>query len=66
MVELDPAITDVSIDRLQFEQALVALVTNAAEASTPEQVVRIVANTSREANGHWELKVEDQGCGIAP
>ncbi len=66
MVELDPAITDVSIDRLQFEQALVALVTNAAEASTPEQVVRIVANTSREANGHWELKVEDQGCGISP
>lgn len=63
-VDLDPAVTEVQIDRLQFEQAVIALVTNAAEASQTGQTVRIVVRASRDAGCGWELEVQDEGSGI--
>ena len=63
---MDPAIKEVPVDRLQFEQALIALVTNAAEASAAGGTVRIVVKPCSDANGCWELRVEDEGSGISP
>ncbi len=65
-VDLDPALREVQIDRLQFEQAIIALVTNAAEASAANQTVRIVVRVCRLPDQGWELEVQDGGCGIPP
>jgi signal transduction histidine kinase len=63
-INLAPEFEEVLIDRPQFEQALIALVTNAAEASSPGQTVQISAGTSAQVKDAWELQVQDQGCGI--
>jgi len=55
---------EVSCDALHVEQALVALLTNAVQASTAGQTVRITARAARERLDDWELIVEDQGVGI--
>ncbi len=73
-VRIDPAMTDVTVDNLHFEQALVALVTNAVQASQAGQTIRVRAEPSirnpqsaiRNAAGLWCLTVEDEGPGIPP
>ncbi len=63
---IDPRVGEVRIDRLQFEQAIVALVTNAAEASKGGQTVRIVVRPCQISDDSWELEVQDEGSGIPP
>jgi signal transduction histidine kinase len=61
---LDPRIDEVQVDRLQFEQAIIVLVTNAVEASKPGHTVEIAVTDRREKPMHWQLTVTDEGTGI--
>jgi len=63
-VEVDPNVHEAHLDSLHFEQALVALVTNAVQASTSGQVVQIRATTDAQGGGRWQLTVADDGVGI--
>ena len=65
-VVIDPKIDRVGIDGMHLEQALVALMTNALQASRPNTVVTVSATPDGETPGHWCLSVEDQGEGIPP
>ena len=40
--------------------------TNAVQASTSGQVVRIRAESDSQGRGRWQLTVEDEGVGIPP
>ncbi len=62
--EVDPHMSEVLIDNLHFEQALVALLTNAVQASQPGQTVRIKVRPLAESPGRWQIDVEDDGTGI--
>jgi len=53
-------------DPRHLEQAIVALLTNAIEVSPEGGEVRVVAACVREGAGGWEIRVEDQGPGVAP
>jgi signal transduction histidine kinase len=61
---LDPRIGEVQVDRLQFEQALIVLVTNAVEASKAGQTVQVAVAATEGKPDHWQLTVTDQGTGI--
>jgi len=65
-VSAHPGTQHVLVDRLQLEQALIVLVTNAAEASSPGQAVRIRVTPASDTADYWELQVEDEGSGIPP
>lgn len=65
-VEVEPALKEVSVDGMHLEQAVVSLVTNAAQASAPGQEVQIRAEHIPDEPGHWRLVVQDEGAGIAP
>lgn len=54
----------VEIDKLRFEQAVIALVTNAVEASRSGQRVRVDVRPSATRGKGWELAVIDRGTGI--
>ena len=61
--QVDPGLQNVQVDRLHFEQAVVALVTNAVQASAAGQSVRArVAPADKP--GQWQLSVEDDGPGV--
>lgn len=62
-VRVDPGLELIRVDRLHFPQAIVALVTNAVEASSAGQVVHIEAGPS-DVKGRWCLSVADAGPGI--
>lgn len=64
-VVCDGGPTWVRCDAMQIEQALVALLTNAAQASSAGQTIRIQVLCHPEREGDWILAVEDQGEGIA-
>jgi len=57
-------LSPVHLDSMHFEQALVALLTNAVQASQPGQSVRIEVRPCPDRSGDWQLIVEDQGEGI--
>jgi len=63
---LDPRIDEVLVDRLQMEQAIIVLVTNAVEASKAGQTVQITVAASEDEPDRWHLTVADQGTGIPP
>jgi len=63
-VLIDPVVRHVHIDSLHFEQAVVALVTNAVQASQAGQTVHIRVAPALEAPDRWRLTVEDEGVGI--
>ena len=65
-VDVDSAIGDVRIDPTHMEQALVALLTNAVQASEPGQAVRVAVRPAPEAHGYWRISVEDDGPGVPP
>jgi signal transduction histidine kinase len=65
-VLVDPVVCHVHIDSLHFEQAVVALVTNAVQASQAGQTVRVRVAPAPEGPDRWRLTVEDQGVGIPP
>lgn len=64
-VETANAPRQVCVDRMQFPQAVIALITNAAEASTSGQAVRVCCRRADDART-WELEVLDEGPGIPP
>lgn len=61
---LDPRMDEVLVDRLQMEQAIIVLVTNAVEASKAGQIVRVTVAASEAQPDRWHLTVADQGTGI--
>lgn len=65
-IDVDPDALEVHVDSLHFEQALVALVTNAVQASKSGQVVRVEAKPDAQGQGRWQLSVVDEGTGIPP
>jgi signal transduction histidine kinase len=65
-LESSPELDLVTVDRLQFEQALISLVINAIQASTAGQTVRVTARLGEAGSGQWELEVADEGSGIEP
>ncbi len=65
-IDVHPRAGRVRVDPLHFEQALVALVTNAVQASGPGQHVRIRAEPVGGDSREWRLTVADSGPGIAP
>jgi len=65
-IEATPDLKQVFLDKLQFEQALVSLVTNAIQASTAGQTVRLTGRPCEESADCWEVEVADEGSGIAP
>jgi len=65
-VQIDPAMREVRIDPMHLEQAVVALVTNAVQASSEGQSVRARAAPLADKPGQWQLTVEDDGVGVPP
>lgn len=63
-VAVGPEIQHVNCDALHLEQALVALLTNAIQASSPGKVVRVVVAAHPSRSADWTLVVEDEGEGI--
>ncbi|MCG3130932.1 MAG: Adaptive-response sensory-kinase SasA [Phycisphaerae bacterium] len=62
-VRVAPELDWVVMDSAQMEQALVALLTNALQASSSGGCVRATARLGSEAQ-RWELEVSDEGPGI--
>jgi PAS domain S-box-containing protein len=62
-MDLDPSLPDVLADESQLRQALLALVTNALDASEPGG--RITIGTRATAEGGAALAVQDEGAGIS-
>jgi len=65
-VRVDPAIHRVRIDTMHFEQALVALMTNALQASERGQAVTVQVSSDTHTPWRWCLTVADEGAGIPP
>ncbi len=65
-VQVAPAATRVRMDPAHMEQALVALLTNAIQASAPGQSVRVWVRPAPEGEKAWQLAIEDDGAGIPP
>jgi chromosome segregation protein len=59
-IQIDPAMPPVLLDPAHFEQGLVAIVTNAIQASAPGQRVRISVRPLPGSESKWQLTVEDQ------
>ncbi len=65
-VEVDPTLKEVSVDAMHLEQAVVSLLTNAAQASASGMEIQIRAERIAGEPNHWCLIVQDQGGGIPP
>jgi signal transduction histidine kinase len=63
-VLIDPLVREVHLDSLHFEQAVVALITNAVQASQAGQLVQVLVGPASDAPGRWRFTVEDHGVGI--
>ncbi len=63
---IDPAIHQVRIDSMHLEQALVALMTNALQASGEGTAVTVSAAPDARLPRQWCLSVQDEGEGIPP
>ncbi|NOX58009.1 MAG: HAMP domain-containing histidine kinase [Planctomycetes bacterium] len=61
---IDPVARYAVVDGFHFEQALVALITNAVQASQKNQTVRIRVTPDRDHADQWCVVVEDEGSGI--
>lgn len=64
-VDVATMMPTVHVDSMHFEQALVALLTNAVQASRPGQTVRVEAGPCPHRRNSWQLVVQDEGEGIA-
>lgn len=56
----------VTAERIQFQQALVNLVRNAVEALQDRPDPRIIVIGRTASDEHYEIRVEDNGLGVAP
>lgn len=64
-VDVPTTMPPVHVDSMHFEQALVALLTNAVQASRPGQTVRVEAGPCPHRRNSWQLVVQDDGEGIS-
>jgi signal transduction histidine kinase len=62
-LEPDDSLPDVRLDRSRFEQALLAVLSNAIEASPPGG--RVTVRTRNEADKQTIIQIEDQGSGMS-
>jgi two-component system sensor histidine kinase HydH len=58
-----PEVPELSIDPALMEQVFINLLSNAAQASTPDAPITVATRTQ---NGDAEVSVVDRGCGIPP
>jgi signal transduction histidine kinase len=67
VIELETAEApqEASFDMRHLEHSLVAILTNAIQASPAKSTVRISARTVGGA-GEWEVRIADQGPGVPP
>jgi signal transduction histidine kinase len=65
-IEVAAGMPAVHLDSMHFEQALVALLTNAVQASRPGQTVRVEVGACTRDRNRWQLVVQDDGEGIPP
>ena len=65
-VELDPRAQWVKADRVQIQQVLINLIRNAVEAMEHSQEREIVISTHATGENMVEIRVTDNGPGIAP
>ena len=63
-IRLDGANDRVRAERIQFQQALVNLVRNAAEAVSDRPDARVSITGRAVSDEHYEVRVEDNGSGI--
>lgn len=63
-VQVSPTLSEVELDDAHFEHVLVALITNALQASPEGQAVRVAVWPRSDGSGRWELSVQDSGPGI--
>lgn len=63
-VSMDEANDQVRAERIQFQQALVNLVRNAADAVTGRPDPRILIVGRATSDQHYEIRVEDNGPGV--
>jgi signal transduction histidine kinase len=66
VTQVNPGLPEVKLDVLQFEQALISLVTNAIQASSAGQIVHLGAKPCESMPGWLHIDVIDQGVGMAP
>ena len=64
-VAMDDAGDEVRAERIQFQQALVNLVRNAADAVSGRPDPRVVVHGRALSDEHYEVRVEDNGSGVA-
>ncbi|MBN2561780.1 MAG: HAMP domain-containing histidine kinase [Phycisphaerae bacterium] len=64
-VDVPPSMPSVELDDAHFEQVLVALVTNALQASRDGQTVQVSVSPRQEPSGSWRLSVRDEGPGVS-
>ena len=62
---MDDAGDEVRAERIQFQQALVNLVRNAADAVSGRPDPRVVVHGRALSDEHYEVRVEDNGSGVA-
>ncbi|WP_342374603.1 ATP-binding protein [Myxococcus stipitatus] len=69
-LEVSPTVPPLAADADQLQQVLVNLLLNACDACGPGGQVRLTASLGEaDASGAWgqvRIRVEDDGCGIAP
>ena len=65
-VELDAAVTEIYVDRVQIQQVLINLIRNALEAMAGEPVRRLTVATRLLPGDLCEISVRDTGSGVAP
>ena len=66
VVEIDPDVGDVFVDRIQIQQVIVNLIRNAIEAMQDSPVRRIEIRTRLHSEDKVEVSIADTGPGIAP
>jgi PAS domain S-box-containing protein len=62
-LDLDAALPDVAVNRLEIEQVFINLIHNAIQASSPGDVVLV---RSHQRGNVVRISVQDTGCGMTP
>ena len=66
LIELDPSVGDVLVDRVEIQQVIVNLLRNAIEAMEDSPIRRIEIRTRLLREDKVEISITDTGAGIAP
>lgn len=64
--QLDPAVREILVDKIQIQQVLINLMRNAIEAMSQATTRRLTVSSHPEDGGFVRLTVADTGPGVAP